>query len=46
MIAKMGQDGLKRRAKLVATGYAEVGFDVDMATFSNATHSCTASGGE
>ena len=30
MIAKMGQDGHDRGAKVVATGYAEVGFDVDI----------------
>ncbi|WP_224490051.1 methylmalonyl-CoA mutase [Robertkochia flava] len=29
MIAKMGQDGHDRGAKVVATGYADVGFDVD-----------------
>ena len=30
MIAKMGQDGHDRGAKVVATGYADLGFDVDM----------------
>ncbi len=30
MIAKMGQDGHDRGAKVVATGYADPGFDVDM----------------
>ena len=30
MIAKMGQDGHDRGAKVVATGYADCGFDVDM----------------
>ncbi|KXB33506.1 methylmalonyl-CoA mutase [Bacteroidales bacterium KA00251] len=30
MVAKMGQDGHDRGAKVVATGYADVGFDVDM----------------
>src|SRR3989339_92803 len=30
MIAKMGQDGHDRGAKEVATGYADIGFDVDM----------------
>jgi methylmalonyl-CoA mutase len=30
MIAKMGQDGHDRGAKVVSTGYADVGFDVDM----------------
>ena len=30
MIAKMGQDGHDRGAKVVSTGYADIGFDVDM----------------
>jgi methylmalonyl-CoA mutase len=30
MIVKMGQDGHDRGAKVVATGYADIGFDVDM----------------
>ena len=30
MMAKMGQDGHDRGAKVVATGYADCGFDVDM----------------
>ena len=30
MIAKMGQDGHDRGAKVVSTGYADVGFDVDI----------------
>ena len=30
MIAKMGQDGHDRGAKVVATGYADCGFDVDV----------------
>ena len=30
MIAKMGQDGHDRGGKVVATGYADCGFDVDM----------------
>lgn len=30
MVAKMGQDGHDRGAKVVATGYADIGFDVDM----------------
>ena len=30
MIAKMGQDGHDRGAKVVATAYADVGFDVDI----------------
>jgi methylmalonyl-CoA mutase len=32
MIAKMGQDGHDRGAKVVATGYADIGFDVDLGT--------------
>jgi len=32
MIAKMGQDGHDRGAKVVATGYADIGFDVDIGT--------------
>ena len=30
MISKLGQDGHDRGAKVVATGYADCGFDVDM----------------
>ncbi len=30
MLAKMGQDGHDRGAKVLATGYADLGFDVDM----------------
>jgi len=30
MVAKMGQDGHDRGAKVVATGYADLGYDVDM----------------
>ena len=30
LIAKMGQDGHDRGAKVVATGYADLGFDVDI----------------
>ncbi|MEM1259415.1 MAG: methylmalonyl-CoA mutase [Bacteroidota bacterium] len=30
MVAKMGQDGHDRGAKVVATGYADLGFDVDI----------------
>ena len=32
MIAKMGQDGHDRGAKVVSTGYADIGFDVDIGT--------------
>ena len=31
MVAKMGQDGHDRGAKVVATAYADLGFDVDIA---------------
>lgn len=30
MVAKLGQDGHDRGAKVVTTGYADIGFDVDM----------------
>lgn len=30
MVAKLGQDGHDRGAKVIATGYADIGFDVDM----------------
>ncbi len=30
LVAKMGQDGHDRGAKVVATGYADIGFDVDI----------------
>jgi len=30
MIAKLGQDGHDRGAKVVSTGYADIGFDVDI----------------
>jgi methylmalonyl-CoA mutase len=30
MIAKLGQDGHDRGAKVVATGFADMGFDVDI----------------
>ena len=31
MVAKMGQDGHDRGAKIIATSFADVGFDVDIA---------------
>jgi methylmalonyl-CoA mutase len=34
MVAKMGQDGHDRGAKVVATAYADLGFDVDIGPFS------------
>jgi methylmalonyl-CoA mutase len=30
MVAKMGQDGHDRGAKVVSTGFADIGFDVDI----------------
>ena len=33
MIAKLGQDGHDRGAKVVATGYADLGFDVDIGLY-------------
>ena len=30
MVAKMGQDGHDRGAKVIATSFADIGFDVDM----------------
>ena len=30
MVAKMGQDGHDRGAKIVATSFADIGFDVDI----------------
>ena len=35
MIAKLGQDGHDRGAKVVASGYADIGFDVDMGPISD-----------
>ena len=36
LIAKMGQDGHDRGAKVIATSFADLGFDVDMGPFPNA----------
>ena len=30
LVAKMGQDGHDRGAKVIATGFADLGFDVDI----------------
>ncbi len=38
MIAKMGQDGHDRGAKVVATGYADLGFDVDIGPLFQTPH--------
>lgn len=32
LIAKMGQDGHDRGAKVIASGFADLGFDVDVGT--------------
>ena len=36
---QMGQDGHDRGAKVVATAFTDMGFDVDVAPFSNARRS-------
>lgn len=38
MIAKMGQDGHDRGAKVVSTGYADIGFDVDIGPLFQTPH--------
>jgi len=40
MVAKMGQDGHDRGAKVVATGYADLGFDVDMGPLFQTPEEC------
>lgn len=40
MIAKMGQDGHDRGAKVVATGYADLGFDVDIGPLFQTAEEC------
>lgn len=32
LVAKMGQDGHDRGAKVIASGFADIGFDVDVGT--------------
>lgn len=40
LVAKMGQDGHDRGAKVIATGFADLGFDVDIGPlFQVHTHS-------
>ena len=41
MIAKLGQDGHDRGAKVVATGYADLGFDVDIGPLFQTPHEAT-----
>src|SRR5204863_1389041 len=40
LIAKMGQDGHDRGAKVVATAYADLGFDVDMGPLFQTAEEC------
>jgi methylmalonyl-CoA mutase len=40
MIAKLGQDGHDRGAKVVATAFADLGFDVDMAPLFQTPEEC------
>ena len=40
MVAKMGQDGHDRGAKVVATGYADLGFDVDIGPLFQTAEEC------
>jgi methylmalonyl-CoA mutase len=40
MIAKLGQDGHDRGAKVVATAYADLGFDVDMGVLFQTPEEC------
>jgi methylmalonyl-CoA mutase len=40
MIAKLGQDGHDRGAKVVATAYADLGFDVDMGPLFQTAEEC------
>ena len=40
MIAKLGQDGHDRGAKVVATAFADLGFDVDMGPLFQTPREC------
>jgi methylmalonyl-CoA mutase len=40
MIAKLGQDGHDRGAKVVATAFADLGFDVDIGTLFQTPEEC------
>ena len=40
MIAKLGQDGHDRGAKVVATAFADLGFDVDMGPLFQTAEEC------
>ena len=39
LVAKMGQDGHDRGAKVIATAFADIGFDVDIGRLSDAARS-------
>lgn len=42
LVAKMGQDGHDRGAKVIATGFADLGFDVDIGPlFQVSVHVCS-----
>lgn len=38
LVAKMGQDGHDRGAKVIATGFADLGFDVDIGPLFQVIH--------
>jgi methylmalonyl-CoA mutase len=40
MVAKLGQDGHDRGAKIIATGFADLGFDVDMGPLFQTAEEC------
>lgn len=41
LVAKMGQDGHDRGAKVIATGFADLGFDVDIGPLFQVSHKST-----
>ena len=40
LVAKMGQDGHDRGAKVIATGFADLGFDVDIGPLFQVGYHC------
>lgn len=40
LVAKMGQDGHDRGAKVIATGFADLGFDVDVGPLFQVSDRC------
>jgi len=46
MVAKMGQDGHDRGAKIIATSFADLGFDVDIGALLQTPHEVAAQGVE